>query len=254
MRTLYRTLVEVRALGRRRDVPALLRNFEACWVASLIDLNIDDLVSDAHLGNLPVYIRSAGLRAAARGPSISQLRAALGGAAGKRTNSTPPHVQAVPDSDRLLGAAGMALAAKSLKSGSAVLAFAQQADLSAIDWGRLLALCGTHAPPLVLVLLGAVPQRSSRPIELQRIASKAGLPGAPPSIQVDAGDAVALYRVAQESLLRVRTGGGPVVVECVPSRLDPIALLGRQLLARGICTRAWLASVDTTVAGLLARL
>ena len=72
-----------------------------------------------------------------------------------------------------------------------------------------------------------------------------------PGIPVDAGDAVALYRVAQESLGRTRGGDGPVLIECVAHRTggsgvdgagDPLVQMKEFLLGRKVCTKAWLES------------
>jgi TPP-dependent pyruvate/acetoin dehydrogenase alpha subunit len=70
-----------------------------------------------------------------------------------------------------------------------------------------------------------------------------------PGIPVDAADAVALYRVAQESLGRTRGGDGPVLIECVEYRaegkggrtpVDPLVQMRDFLLDRKVCTQAWL--------------
>jgi TPP-dependent pyruvate/acetoin dehydrogenase alpha subunit len=70
-----------------------------------------------------------------------------------------------------------------------------------------------------------------------------------PGIPVDAGDAVALYRVAQESLGRTRGGDGPVLIECVAYPMegsrggapaDPLVQLEKFLLDRKVCSKAWL--------------
>jgi TPP-dependent pyruvate/acetoin dehydrogenase alpha subunit len=72
-----------------------------------------------------------------------------------------------------------------------------------------------------------------------------------PGIPVDADDAVALYRVAQESIGRARIGGGAALMECVPFVLDGlagrrnaapdgIAGLENYLLQRGVATRVWM--------------
>ena len=73
------------------------------------------------------------------------------------------------------------------------------------------------------------------------LATKLGIPGIP----VDASDSIALYRVAQESLVRARAAGGPALIEPIllPSPEDPITLLARQLLARRIVTQRWISSV-----------
>jgi TPP-dependent pyruvate/acetoin dehydrogenase alpha subunit len=44
------------------------------------------------------------------------------------------------------------------------------------------------------------------------------LPVRPAAIPVDAGDAVAVYRVAHESIEKARRGAGPSLIECVGSR------------------------------------
>jgi len=63
------------------------------------------------------------------------------------------------------------------------------------------------------------------------------------------GDAVALYRVAQESLGRTRGGDGPVLIECVAYGVegsgggapgDPLVQMKEFLLGRRVCTKAWL--------------
>ena len=72
-----------------------------------------------------------------------------------------------------------------------------------------------------------------------------------PGIPVDADDAVAIYRVAQESIGRARIGGGAALMECVPfvpegaagkgtASSDGIAGLERYLLQRGVATRVWM--------------
>jgi len=64
-----------------------------------------------------------------------------------------------------------------------------------------------------------------------------------------AGDAVALYRVAQESLGRTRGGDGPVLIECVAYGVegsgggtpgDSLVQMKEFLVGRKVCTKAWL--------------
>jgi TPP-dependent pyruvate/acetoin dehydrogenase alpha subunit len=76
---------------------------------------------------------------------------------------------------------------------------------------------------------------------------------------VDAADPVALYRVAQESMLRARAGGGPVLMECIPFQLpgkrtesaDPILTMRQFMLPRGVATEAWFQSVSNRFAARL---
>jgi TPP-dependent pyruvate/acetoin dehydrogenase alpha subunit len=69
------------------------------------------------------------------------------------------------------------------------------------------------------------------------------------SITVDGNDVVAVYRVAYESLQRVRQGGGPVLIEGktyhqngrgpVRSERDPLAHMEQYLAAKGLFTQRW---------------
>jgi acetoin:2,6-dichlorophenolindophenol oxidoreductase subunit alpha len=69
------------------------------------------------------------------------------------------------------------------------------------------------------------------------------------SITVDGNDVVAVYRVAYESLERVRQGGGPVLIEGktyrqdgqgpVRSERDPVAHMEQYLAAKGLFTQRW---------------
>lgn len=69
-----------------------------------------------------------------------------------------------------------------------------------------------------------------------------------PGIPVDITDAVALYRVAQESIGRTRGGDGPVLIECISLRSagqrknqidDPILHMQNFMTGRKVCTRDW---------------
>lgn len=65
-----------------------------------------------------------------------------------------------------------------------------------------------------------------------------------PIIRVDAADAVAIYRVAHESIQRARKGGGPTIMECAPwpgdeVPPDPLAKLERYLAGKKIFSQSW---------------
>ena len=85
-----------------------------------------------------------------------------------------------------------------------------------------------------------------------------------PAIVVDADDAVAIYRVAQESIGHARIGGGAALIECVPFVLvgsagkvrvtqDAIAGLERTMLQRGVASRAWMDRAAKSFAKRIAR-
>jgi pyruvate dehydrogenase E1 component alpha subunit len=82
-------------------------------------------------------------------------------------------------------------------------------------------------------------------VDLTLKAPRAGLT----SITVDGNDVVAVYRVAYESLERVRQGGGPVLVEGKTYRQDgqaplsierdPLTHMERYLKRKGLFTTRW---------------
>ena len=235
MRALYRGLVEMRVLGERLPLAERIpRGLEACWVGTAIDLKDGDLTSD---------------RAGAAWPSFVRGIVARGGTGVVRKNELqlmleqPKPVFAGNATERLLCATGAAMALKAAGARGAALAYLRTGELSAEGWARLLRVASVGDLPLIVVAAGV-----AEPMSLPRSIAKG------PMIPVDAADVVAIYRVAQESLLRARAEGGIVVIECVKTRPDPIAVMARQLVAKGIATEAWLASVETGVRRGLARL
>jgi TPP-dependent pyruvate/acetoin dehydrogenase alpha subunit len=100
---------------------------------------------------------------------------------------------------------------------------------------------------IFVVLPGVKGEKRNGMADLSAKTARWGVPGIP----VDDGDAVALYRVAQESMGRTRGGDGPVLIECVPCRVeskgaagsvDPVEEMAKFLLDRKVCTKAWLKS------------
>jgi TPP-dependent pyruvate/acetoin dehydrogenase alpha subunit len=109
--------------------------------------------------------------------------------------------------------------------------------------------------PIIFVVLPGGAGKKKKGDEVGALSAKArscGVPGIP----VDSSDAVALYRVAQESLGRTRGGDGPVLVECVSfpvkgrrrdSVVDPLVLMREFLLGRKVCSEAWLDRAGATL-------
>jgi hypothetical protein len=61
-----------------------------------------------------------------------------------------------------------------------------------------------------------------------------------PYIAVDAHDIVAIYRVAQESIVRTREGGGPALIELAfYSAENPVEKMHRYLAAKGFPADRW---------------
>ncbi len=157
---------------------------------------------------------------------------------------TPPNL---PFAAKLTTAASMArgqLAAAPPDARSLTLAFSI-AGTAEPGWQHALSVAHHISLPLLLAVADAVGGATSarKPgeppltwLNMQRLAKKLHLP----VFAVDGEDAVAVYRVMQESVLRARAGGGPAVLWAVlspqrPSRSDlPLARLRSYLAARRI--------------------
>lgn len=236
MRAMYRALTETRALSRHAGKKlGLSPNLEACWVGTAIDLRPGDLSSGAHTEGFNVYIRAIGARKTDRGPTLPEFKRAAA-----RVAAAKPFPGSAADG--LCCAIGQAQALAAAAGKNIALAYVDVADLTPAEWKRLLTVANGGELPLIIVTIPA----KVADIDLHAIARK--LPGAGiPVIAVDAGDAVALFRVMQETSIRARADGGVVVIECVRTGTDPVRLLATQLRKKGICSDRWLASVEQSV-------
>lgn len=236
MRAMFRALVETRLLSQRASktrnaVHLIPRGQEACWVGPLIDLKAHDLTSLPRATWLASHIRSVGSRSGAAALSGKQsVKAMEAFTAEKATRSN------VSPLDRLLCAVGMAIALKQAAPQAVAMVYAGAGDLSASAWKHLFEVASQGDLPLVIV---ATPDQ--KPVDFSQVVKRMGIKTLP-VIPVDAADAVALYRVAQETLVRARADGGVAVIECIDCGSDPIATLAAQLVAKRIATQGW---VDT---------
>jgi hypothetical protein len=234
MRALFRALVEARALSAHlgRHEGGLAPRTEAPWAAAALELSPGDLLScPGGRTSVAEHIRSIGTRIGSGAPRASSFRSSLA------TRSTP---FSGGEPDRLLCAAGAAMALKASGAGNVVVAFARKDALQAAAWMKLLRLVFEAELPLLLVVFAS--RKTQLAADLDRLADRATRPPVP-VIPVDGADPIALYRVAAESIGRARTGGGAAVLLAETSRTDPIRLLQEQLLTRGIATPRWLTGV-----------
>jgi len=249
LRQMYLTMVEARVLEEhvakmQRGVKASRRmasthGQEACRVSTAVELGAGDLVSDAHAGVVMDLVLGA------TPGSVLRRVAALG--SGKKTATTNSGSRQLPwiedVEDRLRMALGAGLAFKTLKQASIIVTYVNHHEADGKAWRKVLTLAAELEVPIIFVVL---PEAGSKKKQdgFGHISTKArscGVPGIP----VDANDAVALYRVAQESIGRLRGGDGPVVIECVPYRQqgesnDPIVRMKDFLLGGKVCTPEWL--------------
>lgn len=229
-------LAMVRARMFARALPARRRGgwtpgLEACVVSTSVDLGPGDLVSNAFGGEVVEFLRR--VKPTKRGGVVAECGAAR----------VLPAVTGT--AERLWAAVGAAAALKAAgqATGQAgvVVAYVLPGEASAALWRKVLGFAAEQVLPIFFVVLPGA--RGAKVGSVCALAHECKVPGIP----VDGEDAVAIYRVAQESIGRGRIGGGAVVMECVPFVVsgakksdDAVAGMERYLLQRGVVTKGWM--------------
>lgn len=147
----------------------------------------------------------------------------------------------LPKVSRLALSAAAALGLRTAGSDGVVIALATAGSTEA-GWAAALEYAQHARLPLLLVCADATGGRGGTSALSWQAVSKLAKKLQVPVLSVDGEDAVAVYRVAQESVLRARVGDGPAVIWGVltpkgskPSRsLQPIARMESYLAARGL--------------------
>jgi TPP-dependent pyruvate/acetoin dehydrogenase alpha subunit len=277
-----RTLALALRSARRGQSPAAgTLGLEAALVSATADLGPCDMVSDALAGGVVDFLRGRSLKevlragkagasasrrsrksgtgvrglvaecgAAVRLPSTTdaaeRIWAALGAAAALKAAAAQARVEDKAKAEVKAKTTDMAQA-------GVVVVYALVDEVPAALWKKALRFAADQELPVVFVVLPPARERGGK----ARAAAKAGgvsalaLSCGVPAIVVDADDAVAIYRVAQESIGHARIGGGAALMECVPFVLkgaagkvrvtqDAIAGLERTMLQRGVAARAWM--------------
>jgi len=269
-------MMQARVLGKAlpKAKRGKTRGLEAALVSTAADLGPGDLVSDALAGGVVDFLRGASLkevlRAGKAGASASRRSRKRGtaasggvaecGAAGR----LPGPADAAERIWMALGAAAAALKAATAQARretkaedkdegaterqvGVVVVYTLPGELTAAQWKKALRFAAEQELPAVFVALPAARGGKVKAGGVSALAHGCGVP----AIVVDAEDAVAIYRVAQESIGHARIGGGAALMECVPFVLegaagkvrvteDAIAGLERYMLQRGVATRAWM--------------
>lgn len=247
MRAMYRALVETRLLSERaaqtrNAVHVLPNGLEACWVGPVIDLKSGDLTSLPRAAWLADYIRAVGERSTANAASLPEVRKALKAFVAEKAIRGK-----VSPFDRMLCSVGMAQALKSIAAHGVVATYVGAADLTATEWKHFLSVAAEGELPLMVVVTPA-----AKPVDISAVVKRMGT-NMIPVVPVDAADAVALYRVTQETLVRARADGGVAIIECIDCGSDPVAILGAQLVTKKICTGRWVAQVEPAFRATLQR-
>ena len=253
LRQMFVAMAEARALdehitGLQKSVKARrklgsIRGQEACRVSTAIDLGPGDLVSDSHVGAVMELI--AGAKVASLLKRVSEIHSGKKARQAKAPGTSGRVLPWIDDAEeRLRMAMGAALSFKTLARANVVIAYVGKGGVAKGAWRRILELAARLELPIIFVILPAVEgEKKNGTSDLHTKTARWGVPGIP----VDSGDAVAVYRVAQESLGRTRGGDGPVLIECVAYQkeggrgpIDPVDQMKEFLLGRKVGTKAWL--------------
>jgi pyruvate dehydrogenase E1 component alpha subunit len=195
---------------------------EAVLAAMAIDLLADDTVVVASNDLLPGFVKGLPLERFLQILALSTKTARV-------TPKTAPLVQPILWSDpalhllalsseiadRLPIATGVALANQVRGNARVVVVFARDEEAASDAWQECFAFAAAHDLPLLFALddTPMSTEKSSKSSSLAVLARKAKS-AAVPAITVDRNDAVAVYRVACESISRARLGRGPTLILC----------------------------------------
>jgi TPP-dependent pyruvate/acetoin dehydrogenase alpha subunit len=254
LRQIYLAMTRVRMLARA--LPAgrgkATLGLEACLVSAAVDLGPSDLVSDGLVGGVVEFLRGAtlgevlrpGAAKKKRGPLANggeaarlamapgiaeRMWAALGAAAGLKAAAARAKAEAQPKG-------------VTAEQAGVVVVFALPEQVPTVLWRKALTFAHEEELPVLFVVLPG--KRGKALGRVSALALRCGVPGIP----VDADDAVAIYRVAQESIGHARIGGGAALMECLPfvvsgtagKAADAIAGLEGYLVERKVATRSWI--------------
>jgi TPP-dependent pyruvate/acetoin dehydrogenase alpha subunit len=275
LRQIYRAMAQARALEKALPAAKRARAFgqsakmagaiglEAWLVSAAADLGPCDLVSDALAGGVVEYLRGAKLKTILNDRKATQSGRRKAGVGGGMVCGSagrlPPAKGAAERIWMATGAAAGLKAAASKRRSEAetedvtaardsgvVIVYIMPSEVTALEWKKYFKYIAEHQLPLVLIILPSAHARS----DAERVSGLAG-EGGVPAIVVEVDDAVAIYRVAQESIGHARIGGGAALIVCVPYELgeatrrarvkeDAITGLERYMELRGVASRAWI--------------
>ena len=231
---MYQKMVELRALEEHvgRKVRRGL-GMEALRVSLAQGLGGDDAVMDSRPGALMDHLLGA---------KIGDLLK------GKRSKRLLPYIASAEE--RLLTGLGAALLFKQRGLTDGIVIFVENGEASNAVWRKAFTLAAAQELPVIFVAMPDRKEQAGARAGVSGISHGFGVPG----IHVDASDVIALYRVVQESWMRIRGGGGPVLIEGIPFHVhgqrrrvaDPVIELGKYLVERKVSTEGWLARKDAS--------
>ncbi len=254
MRMLEEHLLAGKADGKRpakRKPIDVIRGEEAVRASTALSLSEGDMIGDGSAAPVLDLLLGAKLASVAGSSGKADPRPVL-------PEGSALRLPVVDARERLTMSLGAAAAMKAQKSGRVLLVYVGAGEAKKKDWKGALSAAGKQELPMIFVVLPAADEKDTEDAGKLCARSRAwGVPGFP----VDGVDAIGLYRVMQESLLRARNGNGPALIECVPFHLggkqqreDPIERLGELLLLKGVADAEWMKRTRSAFSVQLARL
>ena len=260
LKQLYATMVQCRLLtehacrlrGQPRSAALYSASMgqEAIATGCAIDLRPEDTIALAPHNSIASLVKGLPLDAI-----VAQVFA-------RRTahHRLPNIIMPSPtQAEQLSLVTSVALAYKRKKKSNIVVAFSDKATTALGCWHEALALAANSSLPIIFVVEDNpwTDPDSFKASDEENDSTGKARGYTFPIITVDANDVVAVYRVAYESVERVRQGGGPVLVEGKPYRLysqtkrrvansatgqtqrDPLTHMERYLKTKGLFTTRW---------------
>ena len=251
LKQLYATMLQCRLLtehGRRirrsKTVFDASLGQEAIAVGCAIDLRPQDTVAVASHDWIVTLVKGVGLS-----DVVAQMYGRPSTTGLAEQNIIGPSSRTASAQGELYADAGnVALASKREDDGKVVVVFSGAAATASESWRHAVKIAARRSLPIIFVVennpwAGTQGKNGSGNLSLK--AQTDGLT----SITVDGNDVVAVYRVAYESLERVRRGGGAVLIEAKPYRQhgqvllngerDPLTHMEQYLTAKKLYTTRW---------------
>jgi TPP-dependent pyruvate/acetoin dehydrogenase alpha subunit len=235
----------LRTQGRTRSLFSASMGQEAIATGCVIDLRSEDTIALAPHDSIAGMVKGVALN-----DIVARLYARSSSAANPTSNVIGPTSVA---GEQLQAATRVALASKQKGDNNVVVAFTSRTAATTKSsagsyWHEALKFATRRSLPIIFVVENN-PWTSSHArngrVDLAPKPQRDGLT----SITVDGNDVVAVYRVAYESLERVRNGGGPVLVEgktyslvgqaLLGTERDPLTHMERYLKAKKLFTVRW---------------
>ncbi len=187
---------------------------EATSAAIAIDLLPDDSLSLSAGDWVPALVKGMPLESLFRelAPASEQLNGVLAtSAAAREQKNILPSDDKTPDPAAICDRAMVALAAK---KGVIVCSILPSSRQALKPWHDALAAAASQRLPIVFVHYADASERAGAERPSRKNKNPNAFVHGVPAIAVDALDAVAVYRVAYEAIVRARQGRGATLLEC----------------------------------------